>query len=92
MTPIELIKNVGIFELFSSSDGCACYNCEIKGVKIWTHCWRRNCEKCKYSGIHVAIHWDENWDAQEIAEEVLKQIKEIWDTTTDFNIVIEEYK
>lgn len=92
MSPLELIKKVGIFELFTPADGCPCFQCEIKGVKIWTHCWRPSCNVCKYSGIHIAQHWDCDWDLKEIGEEVKRQVEEIWGSTTEFELVYDKYE
>lgn len=89
--PLEIIKKIGIFNLSDNEGSCCCLSFYICGVNIYCHCHRcGNC--CKYSGIHC---WsnnieDNNWNLQEIAEEVHRQIIEIW-PNIEFEIKYEPY-
>ena len=89
--PLEIIKKIGIFNLSDYQGSCCCLSCYICGINIHCHCHRcGNC--CSYSGIHI-WHNDKEiniWNLQEIAEEVHRQIIELW-SNTEFEIKYEPY-
>jgi hypothetical protein len=87
---LDLIKRESIFKLMRYEGGCPCGDCFIGGIHIETHCWRTSINDCNCpaSGVHV---WAEDELSisylKEIAKEVLRQMKEIWDYT-DWGIVV----
>lgn len=88
--PLEIIKKIGVFNLSNYDGRCCCLSFCICGINIHCHCHRcGNC--CSHSGIHVwSSNEDNKWNKQEIAEEIYKQIIEIW-SNTEFEIKYEPY-
>lgn len=94
MTALQIIKKIGIFELWDGQGGCPCGKCYIKGITIHCHCWRtRHLEcSCRFSGIHLKKDEDCNYSNQElktIGAEIKKQVEEIW-FNTEWEVVIDE--
>ena len=91
MTALELIKSVGIYKLSDCAGaGCPCGHCYIMGIDIYFHCWRNNCRDCEFSGVNIKQHWDFNYSDSElnnIGNEVINQLKEVW-SNTDWKLVI----
>ena len=89
----NLVKEHGILALSDCEGCCPCGHFYCRGINIDFHCWRGGCDKCKYSGIHIKQHYDFNYskeDLNKLSQLCLEQIKEVWGTTTEFDLIIEE--
>lgn len=85
--PLDIIKKHGIDNLGDSDGSCPCTHFRIGGINVEIHCWRvGNC--CEFSGVHV---WRDDGRKtkmlEDIAEEVLLQIIDVWGNTTEFEVV-----